>query len=268
MKKYLSTISAIVLLAFASCQEKQAPKIVFPSPLEIIDLGNLVTEDLPEQIWGMELMKSMGFEKSNHFEVINWEFPAGTGKVSGSNAYYTLFNHGGTHVDGPCHVDFEGGLDSYPIEKFVGPLKVFDVSSYPNGRTVPVEVFLGKVTAGDVVILYTNWKPPQSGKSQPEHITLSHKTAEYLAELPVRAFCTDAFSADSFGDTIDPIITDTQTAKALPIHHSFLSRAIPIYEELVNVEKLLTKQNMMFVGVPLSIKDGDGIPVRPVAFIY
>ena len=46
------------------------------------------------------------------------------------------------------------------------------------------------------------------------------------------------------------------------------SRAIPIYEELVNVEKLITKQNMLFVGVPLSIKDGDGIPVRPVAFIY
>lgn len=266
MKKFILFILIVVFCC--ACKERQAPKVGFSAPIEIIDLGNLVTEDLPEKTWGTELMKSMGFEKSNHFEVIKWEFPAGTGKVSGSNAYYTLFNHGGTHIDGPNHVSFVGGLDSYPIEKFIGPLKVFDVSSYPNGRTVPVEFFQEKISPGDVVMLYTNWKPPQSGRSQPEHITLSHKAAEYLAELPVRAFCTDAFSADCFGDIKDPIITESVTAKALPIHHSFLSRAIPIYEGLINVDRLLTKQNLLFVGPPLSIKDGDGIPVRPVVFVY
>ncbi len=53
-----------------------------------------------------------------------------------------------------------------------------------------------------------------------------------------------------------------------PVHHSFLSRQIPIYEGLFQVDKLLEKQNMYFIGVPLNIKDGDGILVRPVAFVY
>ena len=57
-------------------------------------------------------------------------------------------------------------------------------------------------------------------------------------------------------------------ARAVPIHHSFLSRSIPIYEELCDVEKLLTKQNMYFIGVPLNIKDGDGMLVRPVVFVF
>ena len=51
------------------------------------------------------------------------------------------------------------------------------------------------------------------------------------------------------------------------IHHAFLSRGIPLYESLFNVDKLLGKTNMFFVGVPLNIKDGDGMMVRPVVFV-
>jgi kynurenine formamidase len=242
-----------------ACRENNSPDFVMKTPVEIIDLGNLVTEDLPERIWGVDLMKSVGFEKSNHFEVIKWN----TGKVSGRNSYYTLFNHGGAHVDAPAHLNFEGGLDSYPVEKFIGPLKVFDVSNYPDGRSIPAGVFQGKVSAGDVVMIYTNWKPQQA-----IHITLSHKAAEYLADLPIRAFCTDTFGADCFNETNDPIANDSPIAQAVPIHYSFLSREIPIFEQLVNVEKLISKKDMLFVGVPLNIKDGDGVLVRPVALVY
>ena len=246
------------------CQEKQPPKPELQIPTEIIDLGMLVTEDLPEKIWGKNAMLMMGFEKSNQFDIRRWNIS----NIAGSNAYYTLFNHGGTHLDGPNHMGFAGGIDSYPVEKFVGPLKVFDVSGYPKGRTIPVEVFKGKVLPGDVVLIYTNWTPPMKEFTTPEFIALTHKAAEYLAQIPVRAFCTEAFSADCFGETNDPIVTDSETAKGAPIHHSFLSRSIPIYEGLVNVEKLLNKQNMLFAGVPINIKDGDGILVRPVVFVY
>ena len=259
-------LSLVVFCFLTGCKMKNS-KHDFLAPKEIIDLGGLVTEDLPDRIWGRDLMKAFGFEKSNHFEVINWEFEMGTGKVSGSNAYYTFFNHGGPHVDGPNHVGFEGGLDSYSIEQFIGPLKVFDVSEYPNGRTVPVEVFQDKVSPGDIVLIYTNYIPPQSVKTPPELITLSHKASEYLAEIPIKAFCTDAFSV-ACTDNSNPVESDSETARAVPIHHSFLSRAIPIYEELCNVEKLLTKQNMYFIGVPLNIKDGDGMLVRPVVLVY
>jgi len=65
-----------------------------------------------------------------------------------------------------------------------------------------------------------------------------------------------------------PVEADSETARAAPIHHSFLSRGIPIYEQLFQVEKLLTKQNMYFIGAPLNIKDGDGMLVRPVVFVF
>ena len=56
--------------------------------------------------------------------------------------------------------------------------------------------------------------------------------------------------------------------RAVPIHHSFLSRGIPVYEQLFNVDQLLDKGNMYFVGVPLNIREGDGMIVRPVVFVY
>ena len=85
--------------------------------------------------------------------------------------------------------------------------------------------------------------------------------------MPVRAFGTDAFSVASLQDTT-PVDAETETARAVPIHHSFLSRGIPLYEQLFNVDQLLDKGNMYFVGVPLNIRNGDGMIVRPVVFVY
>ena len=233
-------------------------------PSEVIDLGALVTEDLPERVWGKALLNQMNFTRPNSFDVIRWTFPVEGGSVSGSNAYYTLFNHGGPHVDAPNHVvetpnhiGVGNGLDSYPVEAFSGPAKVFDVSGYALGRSVPVDVFHGHVEAGDIVLLLTGYTPPQTDDALPQVITLTNEAAEFLATLPVRAIGTDSWSVESLDDRTLPII-----------HHSFIPRGIPIYEQLFNVAQLLGKENMFFVGVPLNIKDGDGMIVRPVVFVY
>ncbi len=42
----------------------------------------------------------------------------------------------------------------------------------------------------------------------------------------------------------------------------------PCVRQLFNVDELLNKENMYFVGVPLNIRDGDGMIVRPVVFVY
>jgi kynurenine formamidase len=96
---------------------------------------------------------------------------------------------------------------------------------------------------------------------------LSFEAAEYLASIPVNAFGTDAFSVDT-PDSNDPINSESSTALAVPVHHAFLSRGIPIYEQLFNVGKLLNKQNMYFIGAPLNINNGDGMLVRPIVLIY
>ena len=73
----------------------------------------------------------------------------------------------------------------------------------------------------------------------------------------MRAYGTDAFSVEALDDLRMP-----------SLHHSFLSRGIPVYEQLFNVEGLLDKGEMFFVGVPLNISGGDGMIVRPVVFVY
>lgn len=226
-------------------------------PLEVIDLGTLVTEDLPQRSWGKALMRRLGFKKQNAFDVVRWTFAGDKGMVAGSNAYYSLFNHGGPHVDAPSHVGLGGGLDSCPVQAFTGPLKVFDVRGFPRGRSVTTGVFKDKVEAGDVVVIFTNYHSPRNDSALPEVTTLTHDAAVFLASLPVRAYGTDSFGVDDIADTTMPWI-----------HHAFLSRSIPIYEQLCNLDQLLGKEKMFFVGVPLNIKDGDGMLVRPVVLIY
>ena len=148
-------------------------------------------------------------------------------------------------------------VDSYALEAFSGPVKVFDATSSPLGRAVPVQLFQGRVEAGDVVLVFTRYTPPQTDDATPESRALTHEAAEFLASLPVRAYGTDAFGVEALNDTKMPLI-----------HHSFLSRGIPVYEQLLNLDKLLGKEKMFFVGVPLNIKDGDGMMVRPVVFVY
>ncbi len=227
------------------------------TPSAVVDFGALVTEDLPEHFWGKSFLKQMNFTKQNSFDVIRWNFPMEGGSVSGSNAYYTLFNHGGPHVDAPNHMGEGGGIDSYSIEGFSGPVKVFDVGSYAFGRSVPASIFQGHVQPGDIVLILTRYTPPETDEALPDVRTLSNEAAEFLATLHVRAYGTDAFSVDALTDNRLP-----------SIHHAFLSRGIPVYEQLLNVDKLLGKEKLFFVGVPLNIKDGDEMTVRPVVFVY
>jgi len=269
-RRKLAIPLACALIGLPACSsDDQTPRAVF-EPQEVIDLGALVTEDLPERVWGKAFLAALGFTRPNTFDVINWEFEAEGGRVSGSNAYYTLFNHGGPHVDAPNHMSLGGGLDTYPVEAFAGPLKVFDVRQFPKGRSVPPEVFSGSVRAGDVVLIATGYSPPETDDAFPETIALTPEAAEYLATIPVRAFGTDAFAVASLQDTTS-VEAESEVARAFPIHHAFLSRGIPVYEQLFNVDRLLEKAptaSMYFVGVPLNIRDGDGMIVRPVVLVY
>lgn len=237
-----------------------------PEPKEIIDLGALVTEDLPELVWG-GLMDQYGFNESNSFRTIHQKFEFPDGSLSVFNSYLTLFNHGGPHVDSPKHVNEDGGIDSYSVGDFAGPLKVIDVSGFAFGRTVTLSaVKEHDIRPGDIVLIYTGYTLP--GRNElPNRIALSPEAAEFLATLPVKAFGTDSFNVDS-DDNPTEIRSDIPLQRIAPIHYEFLSRRIPVYEQLFNVDQLLGKQRMYFVGPPLNIKNGDGMMVRPVVMVY
>ena len=261
-------IALATLLALAGCAPagESTAEGMPPQPKGIIDLGALVTEDLPERVSGKRWLTELGFTRPNAFDVLSWQIE----NVSGSNAYYTLFNHGGPHVDAPNHFGFIGGLDSYPVESLAGPLKVFDFSHLPTGRTITAEMFEGKdIRPGDIVMIYTAYKPPEGDDEYPQNITPTRGAADYLAQVPIRAIATDSWSVGNWADIQQRLAEGaTERAEIFPVHDAFLGRGIPIYESLFNVDKLLGKKNMYFVGVPLNIKDGDGMIVRPVVFVY
>lgn len=246
---------ALPLACVTSCSDDHQTLMLTPS--EVIDLGASITADLPERLWGRLLLDQMGFTRPNSFDVTNWTFPMEGAEISGSNAYYTLFNHGGPHLDAPNHIGLEGGIDTYPIESFSGPVKVFDVSGYPIGRSIPADVFRGNLDPGDIVLLATQYTPPQTDQELPQVTTLTDEAAQFLASLPVRAIGTDSFSIENLDDLSMP-----------SLHHVFLGHGIPVYEQLFNVESLLEKENIFFVGVPLNIPDADGMIVRPIVFVY
>jgi len=241
-----------------------APQQAMPAPKEIVDLGVLITESTPEEFWGRGFINEMGYTESNSFEVIQWEF----GPVSGSNSYYRLFNHGGPHVDAPNHVGLGGGLDSYAVESFAGPLKVFDFSELAIGRSITEEMLVDlPIAAGDVVLIYTGFPIPAAEEGWPEAVALTYEAAMYLAAIPIRAIGTDAYNVESMTDQSE-VPADDKIAKIIPGHYAFLSKNIPVFEQLVNIEKLLDKTNMYFVGAPLNIEDGDGMMVRPLVLVY
>jgi kynurenine formamidase len=266
MRKILIPILACVFIS--ACDDLPRDRALDFAPIEVIDLGTVITEDIAQQIAGQGFLELNGINRPNQFELVTWTVEMPGGDVSGSNAFYTLASHGGPHVDAPNHVGLEGGIDSYPIEVFSGPLKVFDVSAYPKGFSIPRSVFRSvEVDPGEIVLIYTDYEPPHDETSFPETVTLTREAAEYLAGIPIRAIATDAYSVANLQDQANVTSTDV-TAQTVPIHHSFLSRGIPVYEQLFNVEKLLDKERMYFSGVPVNIRDGDGMIVRPVVFVY
>ena len=182
---YRVALVGLFLPVLVSCSVTPLPvEKDFPfMPSEVIDLGALVTEDLPERMWGKANLNQRGYTAPgytapNSFNVIPWTVELEGGNVSGSNAYYTLFNHGGPHVDAPNHYGFSGGVDSFPVEAFSGPVRVFDARGYSNGPSVPLGLFRGRVDADDIVLIATGYSPPSPEQVTPEFPTLTDEAAE------------------------------------------------------------------------------------------
>lgn len=71
-------------------------------------------------------------------------------------------------------------------------------------------------------------------------------------------FGTDAASVEGFksaGEGLNPEAEHTFEC-VLPVHHAFLSRGIPVLEQLANVEQLLGVESAVFVGLPLKVRHG------------
>lgn len=247
----------------ASCSED-----AHESPERIVDLSPTITEDLPVRMIGHALLSGLGARDSTRFERIE-----GDESLYYLDSYITLFNHAGPHADAPLHLIPDGkAIDQLGLDNFFGPARVLDYSSLARADTVSVaELQEHSIQPGEIVILYVGYEVPADPDELPVYPVLSPAAAEYLAALPIKAFATDVPGVDDvprFMALWDQGVTGL--ANLLPVHHAFLSREIPVIEQLVNLDAILGEDEVVFVGFPLKVaaKAGDAGVMRSAALVY
>jgi kynurenine formamidase len=246
-----------------SCDEDAAE-----SPEKIVDLSPTITEDLPVRVVGHALLSGIGARDSTEFEHIE-----GDGSLYYLDSYITLFNHAGPHADAPLHLIPDGkAIDQLELANFFGPAQVLDYRSLARTDKVPIsELQKHNIQAGDIIILYVGYEVPTDPEELPVYPVLSPAAAEYLAELPVRAFATDVPGVDDVLRLMDLWEQGvTGLANLLPVHHAFLSREIPVIEQLVNLDAIVGEEDVVFVGFPVKLtgKAGDAGVMRAAALVY
>ncbi len=185
--------------------------------------------------------------------------------------------HGGTHVDAPCH--FAAGkqtLDAIPLERLIGPAAVIDVSAAcaaDSDYRVRVDDILdhekrhGRLPAGSMVLFRTGWgerwpdRKRYLGDDRPGVTTdlhfpgLSAEAAAFLVQQrDVKAVGLDTASLDP-GPSRDFIA------------HQILNGAdIPGLENVANLEQLPPRGATLY-AIPMKIRGGSGGPARIFAIV-
>jgi len=268
MKKSLSfSIWFVILLIGCTPDQSNSkfdPELIMPK--EIIDLSPIISEDLPRQKWGNAALQMMGFRGETNFLHVGIDTPAYV-----RNSYIEIFNHGGAHLDAPNHMEKDAmSIENWDLRRLIGPVKIFDATSYANNSAIPAESLKDlNLSSQDIFMLHVNYIPPQNDDELPAYPYLSKEACEYLASIPVKAVATDALSIESFNGFSKGIEAGLSGYKDLiPNHYAILTNEIPLFETLEDVSLLLHKENVIFLGFPLKFKDGNGSPVRAVAFVY
>lgn len=146
--------------------------------------------------------------------------------------------HSGTHVDVPLHFFVDGaGVENVPLERFCGRVRVLE------SHTVSLPLTLKTLESSGIkeedVVLFTG------------NPCLTEDDARVLLACGIKSIGVEAASIDE-----PPFL----------LHRIFLKAGVPIYENLVNVERILGKEAFFF-GFPLRIVSGTASPVRAVAVI-
>jgi kynurenine formamidase len=266
MFKVQSTLAIFVVsmspVLLTSCAE-QYPEM----PKAIVDLSPAIGEDFPLRSHGAAMLEAFQLRDSTNIEPIITEEPFYV-----AMSYITLWNHVGTHSDPPNHViKGANSIDQIPLEKFYGQAKVLDFRAKRKDEPLLRSDFENKgIEPGDVVIAFVGYTPPTNPDELPSYAYLSGEAAEYLATIPVKAFATDMPALMGFKAFFQLFQQEGLRGSEdfLPEHYAFLSRGIPAIEGLVNLERIVEEDNIIFAGFPLKIKDGNGGPLRAAALVY
>ncbi|MFT4006529.1 MAG: cyclase family protein [Lacrimispora sp.] len=180
-----------------------------------------------------------------------------------NTAMIHLFNHYGTHIDGPLHF-YSGGLPLYrlPLERFLYE-KPF-LAHIPKGPEEKIEPedlspYEKEIEDSDLLLIRTGfWKiREEDPKTYENHgPAVSSRTAKYLVErFPnLKAIALDFVSLASYSDSADG---DLAHQYMLGMYHDYF---ICIIED-VNLSHAPSGRLISAAAIPLMIEGIDSSPV-------
>jgi kynurenine formamidase len=266
MSDFRLLLSGLTLALLSGCVSSPVPEPELRMPRAIIDLSPTIVRDLPGRVLGEKAANLLGVPLSTPFKTHVSEEPFYV-----SMSELTIFNHAGPHYDPPNHV-IKGGtsVDQVPLDKFYGKARLFDFRSKPVGEPLLKSDFdSAGIEPDQIVIVFVGYEAPADPEAFPSYTYLSGEAAEYLAEIPIKAFASDMPSLGAITGYLARMEEGkTGSENICPEHFAFLSRDIPNIEGLVNLESLIGEEEIVFVGFPLKFENGDGGPMRAAAFLY
>jgi len=201
--------------------------------MHIIDLTMLITEDMPV------------FTSSRKPRLR----PTATIEKEGWNEHdLHISTHLGTHIDAPWHFIKDGKkLAGIPLDKLVGDAVVIDCRKY---KEIPADAVQNANIRNKIVFFYTGQSLRPAGKYVKDWPVISDELAKVLVKNNVKCIGVDTLSPDN---------------EPYNVHRILLEKEIPIIENLVNLNKLLSKKFQAII-LPLKV-DLDGAPCRVIAII-
>ena len=215
---------------------------------KIIDLSKTIHDGLKGPMSEVKILQEMTRQWSGrHFQkpCEGWE-----------SRKIIISEHCGTHVDAPYHfVPNTKTLDQIPIDMYLGEAILLDLREIQKSGEPTKKEHLFKVSdrdkltinKGDIVILLSNL----------DSKGLTKDAVKWLIEKGIKGVGTNIFIEEDI---------EEEGLKVRYAHVNFLSNNIPIFEDLINLEKITSKK-FYFIGLPLKIDKGTGSPIRAIAII-
>ena len=171
-----------------------------------------------------------------------------------------MVSHTGTHLDAPAHM-VEGGktLDAFPVDHFIGPAAVLDVTDLSPGGVIEtgrLDGLGGALASAAFLLVRTGWAAKWGTPAYFEGIPVfSEPAAERLAGL------AESNGGRLRGVGLDVISVDPVGADSFPVHHILLGAGLVIAENLTDLSGL-PESGFEFSCPPLPLADADGAPCR------
>lgn len=167
----------------------------------------------------------------------------------------------GTHVDAPYHFEQAAAtIDEVPLETFVGPGVVADVSAAGDREPIgwpALAPYADALRPGVILLLRTEWSRHFGTDRYFDHPYLDADACRHVLDIGVRVIGIDAINLDETPDHAHP-------GGGYPVHHLIASAGGVIVENLRDLGAVDFPTPLVSV-LPIALEHADGAPVRAVA---